>query len=152
MLLQATDFCLPRAGNGVVRAESSVLSSNGIRTLQSHYSHYQAVSLLRSPSPSWSRQDTPPQYRPAHLSPSLRSAPISRKNSCAQPESLEVLRSEETAERKLSQCYRAVFRAGHSRDFLSVQRRLLEREVSSLSWAEEEFRVLFESFPGRSQA
>ena len=67
-------------------------------------------------------------------------------------ESLELLRSEETGEEKLGQCYRTIFRTRHSRDFLSVQRRLLEREVTSLSWAEEEFRTLFESFPGQAQA
>ena len=64
-------------------------------------------------------------------------------------ETVELLRSEETAERKLRQCYRAIFRtSGPTRDFLPLQRRLLEREVSDLSWAEEEFRTLFESFPG----
>ena len=64
-------------------------------------------------------------------------------------ETVELLRSEETAERKLRECYQAIFRtSGPIRDFLPLQRRLVEREQSGLSWAEEEFRTLFESFPG----
>ena len=64
-------------------------------------------------------------------------------------QTVELLRSGETPERKLGQAYRAVFRTCRTReDFLPLQRRLLEREVSDLSWAEEEFRTLFASFPG----
>ena len=63
-------------------------------------------------------------------------------------ETLELLRTEETAERKLAGCYQAVFRAGQGKDFLPIQRKLVGREVSGLCWAEEEFRTLFESFPG----
>ena len=37
-------------------------------------------------------------------------------------ETVELLRSEETAERKLRQCYWAIFSPGHSRDFLPLQR------------------------------
>ena len=63
-------------------------------------------------------------------------------------ETLELLRTEETAERKLAGCYQAVFRAGQGKDFLPIQRKMMGREVSGLCWAEEEFRTLFESFPG----
>ena len=67
-------------------------------------------------------------------------------------DTLQLLRSGETAERKLEGCYQAIFRSPHTKDFLPLQRRLLEREVSVPCWAEEEFRTLFESFPGEITA
>ena len=64
-------------------------------------------------------------------------------------DTLELLRSDGSPSNKLRRCYQSIFRSGETRDFLPLQSRLLERVLSQPcpAWGEE-YKTLFESFPG----